>query len=616
MDEPRKGPQRGLAMHRRLLIGLFVVPLACGTNGSGTGSGSGGSTASGGRSGQTGGTSGGTGGATGSGGTSASGGVTGTGGASTTGGTTGTGGGGGATGGATGTGGTKATGGATGTGGKAGAGGTAATGGSTGTGGSTTADTSQSVLERNKHPNRDGVFIEPMMTKAKAATLTADTAFNTAATFTGDVYASLLYMANGPNGKGTFFTVTDGNTVTAIDETTGTTVWSTPLGMAPGKTGQTCGYINPIGVISTPVIDATARVIYLAGATGTSQMITDHKVFALSVDDGTAKSGWPISVATATSGNVTFSVEVQNQRSALSLVNGTLYVAYGGHDGDCGAYHGWVIAINTQNPTTRGAWATAGQTEGIWPAGGMASDGNGVFVVTGNHLGGVATHQDSEELVRITGLGTVTDTFYPSSWKAMDANDADLSANNPLYIEVPGATPSKMVVAIAKDGVMYLLDAANLGGMGGQKAMLQVAGPAGGEGMLIHTAPASYTTSQGMHVVFSTDSGGNCPASGASGTVVMSVLIPAGAPPKPQVAWCVAASNTPGPISTTTDGTNETVVWFMNNGKLIGVDGDTGANLYTSSNSCSGVQHWTSPIAADGHIVTAGTGHLCSWSAH
>jgi hypothetical protein len=134
--------------------------------------------------------------------------------------------------------------------------------------------------------------------------------------------------------------------------------------------------------------------------------------------------------------------------------------------------------------------------------------------------------------------------------------------------------------------------------------------------MLIHTVPASYATSQGMHVVFSTDSSGNCPTGSPGGAVVMSVLIPAGAPPKPQVVWCATASNTPGPISTTTDGTNNVVVWFINNGKLTGVDGDTGASVFTSTNSCNNVQHWTSPIAVNGRIVVAGSGNLCSWSPH
>jgi hypothetical protein len=470
------------------------------------------------------------------------------------------------------------------------------------------------VLERNKHPNRDGNFVQPTLTKAMAGKLAADTTFNAGATFTGNVYASPLYMQNGPNGKGAFFTVTDSNTVLALDETAGTTIWSKSIGSAPSKTGVSCGFINPIGSISTPVIDASTRTIYVAGATGTSS-ITDHQIHALSVDDGTEKTGWPVSALKATSGNVTFMPAPQNQRSALSLVGGTLYVAYGGHDGDCGTYHGWVLGIDTSDPAMMGAWATAGQGEGIWAAGGMASDGNGVFALTSNSTTGTTTHLDSEEAVRITGLGTLSDSFYSSDWKAMDSNDADLGANSPLYIEVPGATPSKIVVAISKNGHMYLLDATHLGGMGGQKVDFQVAGSTTNEGMLIHTVPASYMTSQGMHVVFSTDSSGNCPSTGPGGAVVMSVLIPAGAPPKPQVVWCASAANTPGPISTTTDGTNEVVVWFMNNGKLTGVDGDTGAAVFTSTNTCQ-VQHWTSPIAVNGRIVVGGNGSMCSWSPH
>jgi hypothetical protein len=70
-----------------------------------------------------------------------------------------------------------------------------------------------------------------------------------------------------------------------------------------------------------------------------------------------------------------------------------------------------------------------------------------------------------------------------------------------------------------------------------------------------------------------------------------------------------------GPISTTTDGISDVVIWYMNNGKLNGVDGDTGASLFTSSETCSNVRQWTSPIAVNGRIVVGGDGHLCAWSA-
>ena len=160
------------------------------------------------------------------------------------------------------------------------------------------------------------------------------------------MWASPLYLQNGPNGKGVFFAVTTGNDVFALDETTGAQVWTHNIGSSPTANGgsPTCGNIHPLGIISTPVINTatTPPTIYVAGAIGTTSIMS-HQVHALSTTDGTEVSGWPVDVSNATSGSIIFDTVHQNQRSALSLVGKTLYVAYGGHIGDCGSYHGWVI---------------------------------------------------------------------------------------------------------------------------------------------------------------------------------------------------------------------------------------------------------------------------------
>jgi hypothetical protein len=473
-----------------------------------------------------------------------------------------------------------------------------------------------SVLERNNHPSRDGHFVQPALTKTAAATLARDASFS--ATFTGNMWASPLYLENGPGGKGVFFVVTTGNDVIALDETTGAAVWTHNIGPSPMNSGAGCGSIHPIGILSTPVIDPKTRTIYVAGAIG-SALIDRHEVHALSVDDGSERTGWPVDVSkiSATSPALAFSPPPHNQRSALSLVGGTLYVAFGGHVGDCGAYHGWVVGINAKDPTMTGAWATGGQGEGIWAAGGMASDGDGVFAITGNSTNGTSSHLDSEAVVRITGLGTLSRTpanqYFPTTWRTMDGSDADFGASSPVYVEIPGAAPSTYVVAISKDGHLYLLNSKNLGGMGGHVVDFMVSTGA----MSIHTVPAAYTTAQGVHITFSTDSGALCPTGGPSGKVVMSVLIPPGAPPMPQVEWCAALGGAvTAPIATTTDGKNEAIVWFMNNGKLTGVDGDTGAVVFAGgSDTCAGVHQWTSPIAVKGRIIAGGDGHLCAWSA-
>jgi len=478
-----------------------------------------------------------------------------------------------------------------------------------------------SVLERNNHASRDGVFVQPRLTREAAATMTRNTAFN--ATFTGNMWASPLYIENATAGKGVFFAVTTGNDVHALDETTGAIVWTRNIGSSPTANGVACGSIHPLGIISTPVIDANARTIYVAGAIGTTQ-IDRHEVHALSIDDGTERPGWPVDVSTIGSGNLQFTPPPHNQRSALSLVNGILYVAYGGHVGDCGPYHGWVIGIDTANPTMRGAWATMGQGEGIWAAGGMASDGTSVFAVTGNSTVGATTHMDSEEVVRITGLGMLARTnqnfYFPASWRTMDQQDADFGAINPVYVTVPGATPPSYVAGLAKDGHLYLLDSANLGGMAGHVVDFIVAT---GNAMAVRTVPTVYNTAQGVHIAFAIEAGRaatptmpRCPAGSPAAPVVMSVRIPSGSPPVPEVAWCSAlVSPITGPITTTTDGTANPIIWYMSGSRLVGVDGDTGQMVYQSpTNDTCTVRQWTSPIAVKGRIVVGGDGHLCSWS--
>jgi hypothetical protein len=496
----------------------------------------------------------------------------------------------------------------------AGAAGAGDTAGSAGSANGGAPPVNDSVLERNNHASRDGHFVQPSLTTAAVATFARDAAF--VAAFDGAMYASPLYLKNGPAGKGAFFAVTTGNDVLALDESTGAVLWKTNIGASPIGTGAGCGNVLPLGIVSTPVIDEAAGTIYVAGAIGTTS-IARHEVHALNVVDGKERPGFPIDVTGMTSGTLTFVAYPENQRSALSLVAGKLYVAYGGHAGDCGPYHGWVVAIDTADPTKRGAWATLGQGEGIWAAGGMASDGKSVFAVTGNSTAGALdrTNSDSEEVVRLSGLAAFTrsekNLYFPKTWKAMDQTDADFGSSNPLYLSVPESTPSNYVAAVAKDGHLYLLNSDNLGGMDGQVADFQVA--LGNTS--VHTSPATYRTAKGVHIIL-TAARGACPG-GDGGEALVSTLITPGSPPTLSAEWCAPLrGNMTAPIATTTDGTNNAVVWYDNGGKLSAVDGDTGQSLFDSSDICGGVRQWTSPIAVKGRIVVGGDTHLCSWSAH
>jgi hypothetical protein len=323
-------------------------------------------------------------------------------------------------------------------------------------------------------------------------------------------------------------------------------------------------------------------------------------------------------------GGVTFNPPDQHQRSALSLVNGIVYVAFGGNYGDGGNYHGWVVAVDGKDPTKVAGWATLGGQEGIWAPGGMASDGNGVFAITGNGHGPADhTNTDAEEIIRITGMAVphrdAANMFYPTIWKSgMDNGDKDFGSCSPVVVDVPGSTPPKIVVAPAKPGHVYFLNAANLGGLGGQLRDLVVANT-GAES--VYTAPTAYTTGQGVHVAISTTIGSVCP-NGVVNSNVMSILIAPGSPPNPRIVWCAKVldddeTRRRSPISTTTDGQANAIVWFMNGSKLNAYDGDTGAILFDGgTGDCGGIHRHTSPIAAGGRIIVGADNHLCSWSVH
>lgn len=470
-----------------------------------------------------------------------------------------------------------------------------------------------SVLQRNNHVSRDAHFVQPVLRHDSIAKLELDAAFDPR--FEGRMYASPLYFADGPNGSGIFIAVTNTNDVHAFDEHTGATVWSKHLADSPfgNGLGEGCGDINPVGIESTPVIDPETRTLYVAGAVG-GDVIESHQVYGLSLDDGSLRPGFPVEVTGTAADGTVFEAAPENQRGALALVNGILYVPYGGHGGDCGPYRGWVIAIDTRDPSRRGAWAALGPGAGIWAAGGLASDGEAVFGVTGNAtvVPEDRSVTDSEQVVRLTGLAELDrserNLFYPAIWRQMDAEDSDFGANNPIFLNVPRSTPSSFIAAIAKDGHFYLLNGSHLGGMDSQLATVRL-------GDAVHGSPAAYPSPRGMRFVSAVRVGGLCPPGGPSGKVISSVLIEPGSPPTVSVDWCATLSGQqPGLMATTTDGASESLVWMMDNGKLNALDGETGKRLFRSEETCEGVRKWTTPIAVKGRVVVSADGHLCSWS--
>jgi hypothetical protein len=238
-----------------------------------------------------------------------------------------------------------------------------------------------------------------------------------------------------------------------------------------------------------------------------------------------------------------------------------------------------------------------------------------LFVATGNAPGGAAFGQQ-ESIVRLqagpTFGGAPADFFTPSNWQQLDNGDTDLGGSGPVLVDVPGATPSKLAVALGKDGNIYLANRDNLGGISAGAGGVQGVASAKVASNSIIQAGAAYTTAQGTYVVFK-GNGVGCPG-GQNGDLT-AVKISATNPPKPTVAWCAQQGGSGSPMVTTTDGHADAVVWSLGGG-LRGFDGDTGATVFGgggAGNGISGFSSWVTPIAARGRIYIATNSNVHSF---
>jgi outer membrane protein assembly factor BamB len=473
-----------------------------------------------------------------------------------------------------------------------------------------------SVLQHHRTAWRDGLYIDPIFTKAAASKVHMDTTFKS--TIQGPTYAQPLYFENGPGGKDIVIVATEQNQVYALDAANGSVVWQKQVGTPVAQGSLPCGNINPLGITGTPVIDAPSRTLFFDAMTTPDGGSTKKRlIFALSIDDGSTRTGWPVDVsAVARSGALTFDSSVQSQRGALALVGGTVYVAYGGHWGDCGSYHGWVVGVPIANPSGVKAYATTARGAGIWGPGGVVSDGTSLFVATGNSMGTNGTWGHGEAVLRLTAgpafSGQAADYFAPSNWKALDDSDTDLGGSNPVLVDVPGANPSHLVVALGKNSVAYLINRANLGGIGTGNGMtgeavasMRVASNA------IIQASAVYTTAQGTFVAM--NAVGLCPGGGF--TDMSTIKISATSPPQISMGWCQGLGGFGSPIVTTTDGRSEAVVWAVGSGNhLIAFDGDAGTKLMAAGSNVNDgmteVANRQTPIVAKGRIFVAANNNV------
>jgi hypothetical protein len=467
----------------------------------------------------------------------------------------------------------------------------------------------QSILTYHGAASRSGNFVVPALTWDKARALHLDRSFD--ARVSGHLYAQPLYWRAPGSNAAMLIAATQDDVIEAFDAKTGKQLWRRSVGRPVSSYSLPCGNINPLGITGTPVIDSAGQAVYFDAAVERADG-PRHEVFGLSLKDGTVLQGWPVDVAAALAKTRRhFDPRTQNQRAALTLLDGTLYVAFGGHFGDCGDYHGWIVGLPVRDPGKVVSFRTRARGGGIWAPGGLTVVGHDLFFATGNTFG-ARSWSDGEAVFRLAPdlrrSDDRKDYFAPSDWKLLDSRDEDLGGSNPVALNVPFAGGDQaLLLALGKDRKAYLLDRNNLGGIGGQLAGETVSD------LRIITAPAAYPVGNDVFVAFQA-LGAHCKGAGRSDLTVLKIT--GGSPPRMSTAWCGVFSGRGSAMATTTDGHSNPIVWILGaegDNRLHAFRGDTGQPIFTSE-PMAGLRRFQTPIATQDRLYVGADGRIYAFA--
>lgn len=275
----------------------------------------------------------------------------------------------------------------------------------------------------------------------------------------GQVYASPIVVG------GVTVVATENNTVYAFDQSH-RQLWKKHLGSPSPAQERPCGNIDPLGITGTPVFDKASGLVFVAPEYGGPPR---HELVALDVTDGSVRWHRGIDLPGV-------ETKAMQERGALAITGGRVWVPFGGLDGDCGGYKGRVVGIALDGtgepiaytvPTTREA--------GIWATPGPSVDASGHLVVAvGNGESGPGDPYDySDSVLEIGADAQLVDSFSPSNWASDNASDLDLGSQGPTLI-------GKWIFIAGKSGTAYVLRRGALGRIGGQVSSAEVCKSFGG----------------------------------------------------------------------------------------------------------------------------------------
>ena len=294
------------------------------------------------------------------------------------------------------------------------------------------------------------------------------------------IFAQPLYMPNIaiPNHgtRNVVYVATMSDTLYAFDaDTGGAPLWevnfaslvgATPVPIADFVFSDNTNIVGNLGILSTPVIDASTNIMYLVACTLENNTLA-YRLHAVDITTGTEPHGPGVLISGGYGGS-TFDARYQTQRVSLALSGNQVVFAFGAVEAEyAGGYVGWVMAYNKLTLQQSGVFATVtsgNRGGGVWQSGRPpVVDSTGyVYVFVGNAYGagydGVNNFTESVLKLDPANALKLTDWFTPGNWSHLDDGDLDLSSSGPLLI--PGTS---LLAGGGKTGDLYVLSTAKLG---------------------------------------------------------------------------------------------------------------------------------------------------------
>ncbi len=305
------------------------------------------------------------------------------------------------------------------------------------------------------------------------------------------IYAQPLvagHLAIDGSVRNAVFVATVNNSIYAFDGDNGTLFWKrnyTAPGMRPPSNRDMTGacdgayrdFSGNIGIVGTPVIDSATSTMYFVARSTSNGTFVQH-LHAVNILTGFEVAGSPVDIRATYAGHgegsvnnvLTFDPQKQNQRQALTLVNGVVYVSFASHC-DWGPYHGWILGYNGATLQRQVVYNDTpdGFAGGVWASGmGMAADDQGfLYNVSGNGTVGVpgdptnVTNRAESALKLAVSGSTLRVVSYFTPFDFQHMNDEDLDYGGLGAMLIPN---SRYFLTGDKAGFLYLLSTEAMGG--------------------------------------------------------------------------------------------------------------------------------------------------------